>query len=357
MTPPKILITGATGYIGGSFVTHIRASKNAFLGSAKYFILLRSSSQAALFTKLDVMPVILQHSENLTELRDVASNYDIVINFAYISLPEHAKALVLGLGDRKNANSGIQEPVFIQASSGTSNVADRPFTVPDRFNQLGLPVEFTDLDSKAIYEAEKRLEAEEAYPLRTTELAIIDTGLELGVMTHVVMIPTVFGAGTGPGNKLSIQIPLLIKSVLKNGYLAVAGEGNGLWDRVHIQDVVDLLTILLTRVIKHEQVPSGKDGIVFSGTSRNSWADLEHAIINKGVKLGKLSGDTHIKHVELAKAEKYWGLEGVPGLAELGFASNSRTLAERAKQWGWVPKFLGMEEAIGEDWLAITMEP
>ncbi|KAJ4364530.1 hypothetical protein N0V83_009125 [Neocucurbitaria cava] len=356
MASLKILITGATGYIGGSFITHILESKNTFPASAKFSVLLRSSSQAALFSKHDVAPVILQNPEDLAELRNVASNYDIIVNFAYIALPEHAKALVLGLGDRKNAKIGKQEPVFIQASSGTSNVADRPFTAADRSKKLGLPVEFTDVDSKAVYEAEKRLEAEEAYPLRTTELAVIDTGLEVGIKTHVVMIPTVFGAGTGVGNKLSIQIPLLIRSVLNNGYLAVAGEGNGLWDRVHIQDLVDLLTILLTRVVTNEQVPTGKDGIMFSGTSRNSWKDLEQTIVKEGIKLGKLGADTQVKHVELAKAEEAWGLAGAPGLAELGFASNSRTVADRAKQWGWVPKFLDVEQAIGEDWLAITKE-
>ena len=339
---------------GGSYITHVLASKNPSLLSATYSVLLRSSSQASLFSKLDVTPIVLQDPEDLTELRNIASNYDIVINFAYITLPEHAKALVLGLGDRKKANPNMRQPVFVQASSGTSNIADRPFSAPDRFTKLDLPLEFTDLESNAVYEAEKRLNTEEHYPLRTTELGVIDAGLEVGIETHTVMVPTAYGIGTGPGNKISIQIPLLIRSVLKNGYLAVAGDGNGVWDRVHVEDLAGLLAKLLIRIIKDEPVPSGKDGILFSGTSRKSWKDLANAIINVGVKLGKLPADTQIKHVEFKEAEKSWGLEGAPGLAELGFTSNSRTRAERVRQWGWEPKFLDMEQAIREDWLAIT---
>ncbi|KAF1850521.1 NAD dependent epimerase/dehydratase family protein [Cucurbitaria berberidis CBS 394.84] len=352
----SILITGATGYLGGGFLAEVLTSNNSILLSATYSVLLRSSSQASLFTNLDVTPLVLQNTEDLTELRHIASNYDIIVNFAYNVMPEHAKALVLGLGDRKLANPDLRTPVIIQASSGTSNFADRPFSAPDRFKKLGIPLEFTDLDSNALYEIEKRLDAEEPYPLRTTDLNVIDTALEVGVKTHVVMLPTVYGTGAGPGNKISIQIPVFIKSVLKHGYLAVAGEGNGVWDRVHIQDLVALFKILISRILQDEDVPSGKDGLLFSGTVRNSWNELAHAIINVGLKLGKIPADTEVKHVDLTEAEKAWGLDGFPGLAELAFASNSRTYAERATQWGWEAKVLDMESDIEADWLAVTKD-
>ena len=275
---------------------------------------------------------------------------------AYISLPDHAKALLLGLSDRKKTNPQAREPVFIQATSGTSNLADKPFTQPNRVEQLGLPKEYTDRNPEEIYEAEKKLEAEEAYPLRTTELTVIDTGLELGVKTHVVMVPTVFGVGTGPGNKQSIQIPLLIRSVLKNGYLAVADHGMQEWDRVHVTDLVELLGILLDRVLQGKEVRSGKQGIVFAGSIRSSWRTLAQSILDAGIKLGKIPDSTGIKHVDFEKAATDWGLGGAIGLAELGFASNSRTTAEKAFEWGWKPEVLIMGKAIEEDWIAITAD-
>ena len=153
---------------------------------------------------------------------------------------------------------------------------------------MSLPTEFTDLESSGIYEVEKQLDTAEPYALRTTELTVIVTGLEVGVRTQVVMAPTVYSPGTGPGNQMSVQVPVLIRSVLKNGYLAIAGEGTQEWGRVHIQDLDELLNILLTRLVEDKDTtPSDKDSIIFACASQNSWRELAQMIVDVGIKLGK----------------------------------------------------------------------
>lgn len=172
------------------------------------------------------------------------------------------------------------------------------------------------------------------------------------------MSPTIYGIGSGPGNKTSIQVPLLIESVLKHRYLAVAEEGNAQWDQVHIADLTALLEILLVRVIGNQPVPRGKEGIIFSGTTRNSWKDFAATIVKVGVKLGKIPATTEVKQLPLREAMTSWGLDDPSAhpFAELGFASNSRTKAEVARQWGWEPKSVDIEKGIEEDWLALTLD-
>jgi nucleoside-diphosphate-sugar epimerase len=338
---------------GGSLLTYFLDSSVSSIKHAHYSVLLRDASQRSLFTPLGVVPVVLQTPDDLYELRKIASCFDIVINSAYTFLTEHAKALVLGLGDRRKAKPKGPVPRIIH-TSGTSNLADRPHSVPARVEKLRIPHEFTDLESSEVYETEKRLEAEEQYAQRTTELAVIDTGVEVGIKTHVIMSPTIYGPGIGPGNKLSMQIPLLIRCVMQKGYLAIVGEGREEWSRIHIQDLLDLYTILLTRILDNKAVPSGKEGILFSETTRTSWRDLAQLVLTTGMKLGKLPTDAQIKNMDLQEAIASWGLpEQAAGIAELGFASNSRTKAERAREWGWQPKCLNMATAVEADWKAV----
>jgi hypothetical protein len=80
----------------------------------------------------------------------------------------------------------------------------------------------------------------------------------------------------------------VIRSLLKHGYVAVAGDASGEWGRVHIADLVDLLRILLTRLIEDKDTtPFGKYGIIFDSASHNTWLGLAQEIINVGVRVGQ----------------------------------------------------------------------
>jgi nucleoside-diphosphate-sugar epimerase len=210
MQSPKVLLTGATGYIGGTLLVNFLQSSDPALKSAKYFVLIRNASQGSLFKDLDVQTVLLENTSDASALRRLAADYDIIVNPAFAQNAELARGLVLGLGDRLKKNPNGPVPKIIQ-TTGTSNVADRPFTDPNR----KLPFELTDLRSSEVYEVEKKLAAQEPYPQRDSELAVIDTGIETGVVTTIIQSPTIYGPGSGPGNKASLQIP--IKACLQTG--------------------------------------------------------------------------------------------------------------------------------------------
>lgn len=314
-------------------------------------MLLRNSAQETLFKSLNVTPIILKNADSPDELRAIAANFDIIINPAYATFPAHSKALVLGLGDRLKANPKGPVPHIIH-TSGTSNVADRPYTLPSR----KLQHEYSDINSAAIYAVEKDLEASEPYAQRTTELTVTDTGLDVGVQTHIITSPTIYGPGTGPGNKLSIQIPLLIRSIVKHGYAFVVGDGSQEWDHISITALTSLYSTFMSRIISGAPVPSGKEGIFFSEAGpRHSWKHLVQVVVDAGIRVGKLKKGIEVKSLSLQEAADNLGLGAMPGFVELGFASNSRTKAERAKEWGWSANE-GEEEfrkGVEGDWRAV----
>ncbi|KAF2117081.1 hypothetical protein BDV96DRAFT_571518 [Lophiotrema nucula] len=282
----------------------------------------------------------------MEELRSIASRFDVIINPGFGPLPDQSKALVLGLGDRKKANPSLSVPHIIQ-QSGTSNLADRPHSMAQR----KLQHEFNDFDSGEIYEYEKKLNVEEPYPQRTAELSVIDTAEEEGIKATVIMSPTIYGPGLGPVKKTSIQIPILIQTALREGEPVVVGDGTQEWDHVRVTDLADLFGLMLSKIIKGEDLGTGKDGIYFSETGRCSWEDLAKYIAEEGVRLGKLES-SRVKHLELGDAARAYGMPDMVEFIELGFASNSRTVSDKTKKLGWKPKDgnEGWRKGVEEDW-------
>jgi nucleoside-diphosphate-sugar epimerase len=244
----------------------------------------------------------------------------VIIDSAATLDPEAAKALVLGLGDRKK-DTGKQ--TFFIHTSGTSNLSDRPIT--------GQPETRVFSDKDDIYSYEKEREAKERYDQRTTDITIIDTAKEVGVKTYIIIAPTIFGIGTGHFNRLSIQIPLLIRLAIRFGQAQVIGEGKGEWDHVHIADLLLLFELILSKVLKGEALPSNERGIYFAETGRHTWLELSRAIAAAGHELGALKTD-EVKSVALEEAASWFG-SNFP--TEPAFASNSRTRADLSREIGW----------------------
>jgi nucleoside-diphosphate-sugar epimerase len=158
--------------------------------------------------------------------------------------------------------------------------------------------EFDDLVDDG-YAYEKALEAAEPYAQRTTELGVIDTGLELGVKTLVIMSPIIYGNGTGQFNKVSVHTQYM-KAMLEIGHAVVVGDGSGVWDHVHIADLAELYQLVVLNILEQEgkALPTGKKGIIFSANGRHSWLEYSQLVADACYERGLLS-------------ESYWSyLEG-----------------------------------------------
>lgn len=194
---------------------------------------------------------------------------------------------------------------------------------------------FSDRDN--IYEFEVQREELEQYAQRTTDVAVVRTGREVGVNTYIIMSPTIYGMGSAKvGNRFSIQIPSLVKAALKAGRAETVGKGEGVWNYVHIEDLTVLWEQLLLKVVQGEAIPQGEEGIYFSETGEFTWRSLAELIGKAGKELGKLES-AEVAQISLEDAAKKWA-GGDPQLAELGFASNARTKTGLAKELlGWEP--------------------
>lgn len=330
MTTPNILLTGSTGYIGGSVLTQLLASQEPALRNITISCLVRRQEQAdQLSSKYGkrVSPVLFRDLDDSETIIKVASEHDIIINTTIGFHPESARSLVLGLEKRRVTTGG---DAFMLHTSGTSNLADQPIS------KMHLEKDprhvFSDHDD--IYSYEYARNAKQPYPQRTSELGVIDQGLQSGVKTLVIMSPTIYGLGTGLGNRLTIQVPRYIRSTLASGQAVMVGDVRGVWDHVHIADLARLYEIVVVKMIEGGQgLPSGKQGVIFSAAGRHSWGEVAKEVAQAAYEAGAINS-AEVKSVDLAEGAKAL-TDGNELHVELGFSSNSRTRADVAQSLGW----------------------
>ena len=327
---PKILLTGATGYIGGSVLSALLSSNHESIKSSSITCLVRGQDKAdALIAtyKGRVTATLFRDLDDTDRVIEVASQHDIVLNTLQAFHPSSSAALVKGLAERKKRSG---KDVYLIHTSGTSNLADQPITKKYTEDRI-----FSD-SAGDIYDYEKRRSDVQPYDQRITELGVIDAGLESGVKTVVIMSPTIFGIGTGSFNRLSIQVPTLLRFTISSGQAIVIGDGQGYWDHVHIADLARLYENVLAKMLAGgEDLPFGKEGIIFSESGQHTWNELAQGVADAAFEFGKIK-TREVRHVSVKEGAEAL-TEGDELLAELGFASNSRTRADRARSWGWKP--------------------
>ncbi|KAJ5301291.1 hypothetical protein N7508_006154 [Penicillium antarcticum] len=345
MSQTRVLLTGATGYIGGSVLATLKKSEHENIQNAQIDVLIRGEGRRALFDPFGVQVIPFQSLDETDFIRKLSSDYNVIINTASAFHTESAKAMIEGLSDRQSKTG--QKTHFIH-TSGTSSIGDYPIS-PTYIEPNELQ------DDSNIYEYQSSREAHSTYKQRTTDLAVFNTGLETNIKTTIIMAPTIFGKGTGPANNLSIQIPALIRRSLEYKQAVVINDGAGEWDHIHISDLTSLFEIVLFKVRTGEHVPDGKEGLLFAETGRHTWLDISKDIASVGKELKVLDSEG-VHNVSLDEATA-WSVNGNVQVRELGFASNARSKAIRGRALGWTPLREGeWKNAVEEDFRAILKE-
>ena len=84
MDPPlELLLTGATGYIGGTILAHLLESSSPFLTNATITCLLRGQERASTLRSAygeRIRPVIYEGIDDIDATIEIAAQHDIVIN-------------------------------------------------------------------------------------------------------------------------------------------------------------------------------------------------------------------------------------------------------------------------------------
>jgi hypothetical protein len=129
----KILLVGATGYVGGSVLSQLLASTEASLQNLTFDILVRREPQAELLRSIyrdRIKTVYWAGLDDIQSIEAIASRYDIIVNAGSGFITAGAKVFINGLASRVEAD--LPAPWLLHLS-GCTNLVD-PSQQPFEWN-------------------------------------------------------------------------------------------------------------------------------------------------------------------------------------------------------------------------------
>ena len=329
-TKINILLTGATGYIGGSVLTGLLQHPNA--SNFKITALLRGDeSRIKKVTALGVTPLIGSNDSHEI-IEKAASESHVVIHTANSADDlQSAKAIISGLNKRTQATG---KPAIYIHTSGTGVL------IEDVRGKKGSSTVYNDLDPAQI----NGLADEQVH--RNVDLLVINAADANPLLKTVIIIPPlIYGIGSGLFNQTSMQLPLLVRIALKRSKAEVLGPGEATWDNVHILDLVDAYIILLEQLLvtygpnakadvkASPYLTTGRDGYYFAENGRHSWRQLAERIAEVLYKKGVIKSAQVTSFPENEVDSAFGNPYGW-----IGWGSQSNSTAARIRKLGWKPR-------------------
>ncbi|GAA6034516.1 hypothetical protein JCM8097_005370 [Rhodosporidiobolus ruineniae] len=278
---PSVFILG-TGFIGGSVL-------QSLLDKGGYDIaaLCRDDKKADKLKELGVRPVkgSLDDDEVISK---EAAQADVILHIATADDLPSVKSILKGLAQRDSAKA----PAIYIHTSGTGVL-----TVPIHPDELI----FAD-KSPEIFDKNIPPEA----PHRKIDLTIkeaVESG-KLNAKVSIILPPNIYGIGTGPFNRVSIQTPRWIRQSVKDKHVTMWG-GDRRWNHVHIKN---LATAYLT-LLAHLESSSTAPLYVVAEHGTHFWRQIGERVDAELKKRGLIPADAEVPEVEDANNDTETGTQ------------------------------------------------
>ncbi|KAJ6542657.1 hypothetical protein B0H19DRAFT_1310435 [Mycena capillaripes] len=314
---PTLLLMGP-GLIGGSLLYFLKTDQYALT------VMARSAEQIAALSNLGVK-TIQAGLQDLDKIASAVETHDITINAASADDVDVADTSIAALKrSPKNALGG--QKIYVQISG--AGVFGHRFSTHNPVDYI-----YDDSDPAIINSLSPTA------PHRPVDLAWYAASQELaGKVKIAIFIPaTVYGVGTGPFKKISIQIPIKIEAALRDGYASYGRDGQATFAHISIADLVSASTILLD-ALENDKVDVTKNPYFNANNSaETTWFDVAKRIGADLYAKGKISTP------EPRSSGEDWDFYGV-----------YRPRTTRLRALGWKEMDLDILSGVSADVEALT---
>lgn len=318
----KIFFTGATGYIGGSFL--YRLLNRPDVSDYEITLLTRQKDKAEGFHELGCKTIV-GNLQDYDLIREECKKADIVIQTADCDEYEFGRAVIGGMKAHKEATGQI--PILLHTSGTGVLVVDSKGQAPTSSDPI-----YDDSNVSQLKSIPKDA------PHREGDLQILEADAKGYLKAYLIFPSTIYGEATGDlgkgewkgklMNRRSIQIPLAIRLALKRGRPGVYGEGKNIWPHVHIDDLMKLYETVFD-LAKDGKGDHGENGYYFAENGQYEYRKVSEAI---GKAMQK-------RNIGTSAEPSAYGNELKEALGDMAWyvGSTGQCRATHSRSIGWKP--------------------
>ncbi|PSN71990.1 NAD(P)-binding protein [Corynespora cassiicola Philippines] len=336
----NILITGGSGYLGGSLLAHLASPSTNLPPYSTLYALVRTPEQASQVQSLySATPLTLDLSNPPAVQETIISHNITIIYHLYNPLDTSTHTLIEALAQVQQ-NTGLQTHfLYTTGAKLFSSHVGAPTSTP----LLDTDPTLLEIQSSLLLDHQSTTTG---HPLLKqgvrANVSVVSRAAELGVKSYIFAPCIVYGEGKGFGNRISIQTVAVVQAARRVGrvwdpHVGYAGEPT--WPVCHVDDNTALYARILERILAGEEVGSGREGWFLASSGSVRWRDLYEAMAVALKKRGVVETEDVLKADDevLGKMSEAWGCE--KDFVEVMLGGLCTFTAEHGKKIGWTPQY------------------
>ncbi|KAG8157859.1 hypothetical protein KVR01_012131 [Diaporthe batatas] len=331
MSSHRILITGGSGYLGGTLLARW---KEAGLPAAydKLYALVRTDTQAEAVKQYGAEPLAFNTLDEAAVRKAVVDLGITIVYYMIDALRSEAPMnFIKALAEVKRATG--QEVHFLHTTGA------KVFS-----SHAGAPTNAPLLDTDPELYSVQKTQAETA-PLEIMKQAIIvnntvtEGGEMHGVRTYIFVPCIVYGRGEGFGNIISIQTVAIVKAARAMKRMYKVDQGQPTWPVCHVLDNTTLYIEILRQILDGKDPGHGKNGYFLASPGSVAWDDLYTAMAAALAKRNIIGDDSVVPANRSILEQMGAALESPPELVPMHIGGLCTFTAERGRKIGWKPQY------------------
>ncbi|CAO2658009.1 Nn.00g072690.m01.CDS01 [Neocucurbitaria sp. VM-36] len=324
----SILITGVSGYLGGSLLTHLTHSD--LPPYKKLYALARSEEQAESIRHYQAKPLILDLGDHERVVKSIIDAKITIIYFLVDAIKfEFQISMIKALGEVRKQTG---QDVHILHTTGAKIFSQH----------AGLPTDRRILDTDPeLYYLQKSANAPYdimAQALNTNN-TIIKTAESYGVRSYLFIPCIVYGDGEGFGNRISIQTTAVIKAAKKLRAVYDVNPESATWPVCHIHDNTAVYVELLRSILSGANPGYGQDGYYLASSGSVAWIDIYSAIAKALARRNLVDSEIVQKADNATLAKMGDALKCPKELVVVQLGGTCTLGPDRASRIGWKPQY------------------